>query len=402
VTCDERPAWQHAPSAEHAYLTPQLRALLGASRPSNDVADAEYAPLESGMVESAARDEEQSGEHRITPELHQQLVATRSNDVDPEPAGDAPEQHGVFGPVRSSSPASATPSVRPNAAARWPGFEAGPYRLTRRLGAGRLGAVWIAQQQNDSGPERVAIRFAHAAAPSGDAIDPALRLRAARPLMAALVHPNIARIYDATLDSEGLPYVVLQYIPGRPLLEYCRSAEPSIAQRVRLALQAAQALGHAHAHNLVHGNLKPNNLLVTPQGTLRQLDLGSELLLGPAAGHARTSPYAAPEQLCGAPADFACDVYALGALFYEALSGARPYSVPPGSSRALREAALTQLPAAPSSRLGAELPAALDALVLRTLSKLPEDRPSARGLALELKALLSGPLSERRHQRRGA
>ena len=368
LTCDERADGLNASSSD-AYFTPQLRALLVASRPSNDALGADVA--QSGAQPGAVAP---SGEHRSAPQLHALLAS-------------APP------PLVASGPA-----VRPSASARWPGFEAGPYRLTRRLGGGTVGTVWVAQQQGDHGPERVAIKFGYAQAEGSERLGPAERFRKAQPLMAALAHPNIARVYDATRDGAGLPYLVMQYVAGRPLLEYCRLAQPSITRRVRLAYQAAQALAHAHAQDIVHGNLKPNNLLVTAQGTLRLLDLGSEQLLGPAPLHARVSPHAAPEQLCGAAPDFAGDVYALGALFYEALCGARPYSVPPGSTRALREAASTQKPAAPSSRLldAAALPPELDALILRCLSKQPDERPSARGLARELRALLSGPLSERR------
>jgi serine/threonine-protein kinase len=369
LTRDERPAWLIGPSVEYS----PLHALLAAAKPGNDAPGADYALQAEG-----------SG-HSI---LRALLNADRSA-TEPSPAQDSPE--------RRDAHASDLP-VRANAAARWPGFEAGPFRLTRRLGAGSLGAVWLAQRYDDLGPERVAIKFGHAAADGSERE----RLAGARQLMAALSHPSLARVYELAVDSGGQPYLVLQYIAGRSLLEYCSHAQPSVAQRVRLSLQAAQALAHAHAQSVVHGNLKPTNLLVTPQGTLRLLDLGCDRLLGPQRREAPASPYASPEQLSGAPADFASDVYALGTLLYEMLCGARPYQVAPGSTRALREAVLQQRPLAPSAQLAgrAELPAELDALVLRTLSKQPDERPSASGFARELKALLAGPLSERRPERR--
>jgi serine/threonine-protein kinase len=278
----------------------------------------------------------------------------------------------------------------------------GPYTLVQCLGLGAMGVVWLARRTDGMAPREVALKFAHLAPLRSD-----LRARLAREeqLLAALDHPNIARLYDAGVTEAGQPYLVLEYVAGMALDAYCKAHQPSILERLRLFLQIAQAVAHAHGCQIVHRDLKPANVLVTAAGTVRLLDFGigkllvddlpPELQLSRLTGQPLTPAYASPEQVVGAPAGLASDVYSLGVVLYELLTGVRPYVYRSGSNRALRQAIVDEVPAAPSERLGErglgpQLSAALDAIVQTALQKQPTRRyPSAREFADAIEALLA-------------
>jgi hypothetical protein len=300
---------------------------------------------------------------------------------------------------------SAEPGLhRFGAGAHVAGSVLGPYCLVRCLGVGAMGVVWLATRQDDIAPHEVALKFAHVAPRRSD-----LQARLAREqqLLAALDHPNIARLYSAGETPEGQPYLVLEYVPGLALHEYCSSARPNAEQRLRLFLQIAQAVAHAHACQIVHRDLKPANVMVGAAGLVRLLDFGIGKLLGeglPAelqlsllTGQPFTPAYASPEQVVGAAAGFASDVYSLGVVLYELLTDVRPYRYRSGSNRALREAILELVPAAPSTQptalaLAPQLQAELDRIVLTALHKQPAQRyPSACELASEIERLLTTP-----------
>lgn len=271
------------------------------------------------------------------------------------------------------------------ACVRSPGTRVGRYRLQRRIGIGGMGVVWLASEQLASGERLVALKFAHL---RPDRTDLHARLARERAALAALQHPNIARLYDAGVaeDDERL-YLVLEYIEGLPLDQYCVERQANIARRLALFVQVADAMVHAHERRIVHRDLKPANVLVTAEGETKLLDFGvakllgeegSQLQLSRMTGMPLTPEYASPEQVAGKDVGFSSDIYSLGVMLYELLTGVRPYACDRGSNRALREAILDRRPEAPSQVVGdgraVLLRGELDALVLRALGKRPEDR----------------------------
>jgi serine/threonine-protein kinase len=238
----------------------------------------------------------------------------------------------------------------------------------------------------------VALKFAHMAERRADLL---VRLARERHLLAALDHPNVARLYDAGVTPQGQPYLVLEYVEGEPLDEYCARREPGLPQRLGLFLQIADAVAHAHERQIVHRDLKPANVLVTAQGQARLLDFGigqllsdglpQGLLLSMITGRPLTLAYASPEQVLGDQVGFASDVYSLGVMLYELLTGSRPFE--DESTRELREAVLFGKPQPPSALCEGPSPErrlrrALDEVALQALSKRRQQRQaSARVLA---------------------
>jgi tRNA A-37 threonylcarbamoyl transferase component Bud32 len=214
--------------------------------------------------------------------------------------------------------------------------------------------------------------------------DPETRARFRREArtMAFLKHPNVARVYDLYEDADG-PWAVLEYVPGRSLKEIIHEDGPLDPGWTSSVLdQVANALSHLHAHGLVHLDVKPQNLLMTSDGTVKLIDFG----LAQAAGAKQesiggstfgTAAYLAPEQACGEPVDVATDVYALGCVVYELLTGRPPFE-PTGEKELKNEiirAHLEQMPAAPTVvRPDLRLPAWVDDTVLWALAKQPQDR----------------------------
>jgi serine/threonine-protein kinase len=272
------------------------------------------------------------------------------------------------------------------------------YRLVRLLGTGGMGVVWLANDRQAPSERRVALKFAHSRSTRGALVD---RLAREQSLLAALEHPNIARLYGSGMTASGKLYLVLEYIEGEPLDRYCTRHRLSVGQRFALFVQIADALTHAHERHIVHRDLKPSNVLVNSDGETRLLDFGlAKLLHGPAtptelqlsvmSGRPLTPEYASPEQLLDAEIGFASDIYSLAVMLYEQATGARPYAYKRDSNRALRDAILAHPPAVPSEMATSaaardQLRGAIDATLLKALAKRPEHRhASMRELAAEL------------------
>ena len=228
------------------------------------------------------------------------------------------------------------------------GAVVGPYELIRLLGAGGMAEVWLARRADGAFKRDVALKLPLLTRRRQDLEQ---RFAHERDILASLEHPNIARFYDAGVDTEGLPYLSMEYVQGQTLMTWCDAHLLGIAERLGLFLQVLDAVNYAHDKHVIHRDLKPSNILVTDSGQVRLLDFGvAKLLQGEDGseqtqlsrvyGQALTPDYASPETLGGAPVDARSDVYSLGMVLYELLTGARPYRLSPAASiAALKRAA---------------------------------------------------------------
>jgi len=215
----------------------------------------------------------------------------------------------------------------------------GPYQLIRELGIGGMAEVWLARRADGAYKRDVALKVTKAMRTRKELE----RLFAReRDIQASLEHPNIARLYDAGVSAEGLPYLAMEYVQGQPVTGWCDAHRVGLRERLTLFLQVTDAVQYAHARQVVHRDLKPSNILVTETGQVRLLDFGIAKLLeeGEAAeteitqlaGRALTPDYASPEQIAGQATTTGADVYSLGILLYEPLTGSRPYGLSRGAS----------------------------------------------------------------------
>jgi eukaryotic-like serine/threonine-protein kinase len=209
----------------------------------------------------------------------------------------------------------------------------GPYKIIRELGKGGMGAVYLAMRADDEYQKRVAIKLVRRGMDSDYVLS---RFRHERQILASLDHPNIARFLDGGASEDGLPYFVMEYIEGQPIDKYCDENRLTTVERLRLFQTVCSAVHYAHQNLIVHRDLKPGNILVTADGTAKLMDFGIAKLLNPNL-YARTlvptalsfrlmtPDYASPEQVKGNSITTASDVYSLGVLLYELLTGHRPY-----------------------------------------------------------------------------
>lgn len=242
-----------------------------------------------------------------------------------------------------------------------PGARIGPYEIEGELGRGGMGTVYLAHS-GDQGHEgtRVAIKLVPAALAAGFLLE---RFRTERKILAGLDHPNIARLLEAGTSPAGSPFFVMEYVEGEPLDLYCQRRNLSTTKRLRLFRQICGAVQHAHQNLIVHRDLKPGNILVTADGSPKLLDFGIAKLLSPEPPEraadstatvlrVMTPEYASPEQVKGEPITVASDVYSLGVLFYQLLTGRRPYRLPPRQPHEAARIICEQTPPRPSAVVG--------------------------------------------------
>jgi len=226
---------------------------------------------------------------------------------------------------------------------RLEGRSFGAYEVLRQLGEGGMGAVYLAARADVESRELVALKIVRPEAATEEVLR---RFKQERTILASLDHPNIARILDAGATEAGVPYLVMEYVEGEPIDSYCDRRHLDLTERLKLFRNICSAVQYAHEHHVIHRDLKPNNILVTADGVVKLLDFGiaklsastpdgltcltrSDLLL-------MTPEYASPEQVVGEPATPVTDVYSLGVVLYELLTGQRPYRL---RSRIFREIA---------------------------------------------------------------
>jgi serine/threonine protein kinase len=223
-------------------------------------------------------------------------------------------------------------SVPPPAARRLEGRRIGPYEILRALGEGGMGAVYLAVRADGAFRKLVALKIVRPEAASAEVLR---RFQQEREILASLDHPNIARILDGGETDDGLPYLVIEYVDGKPIDAYCDERRLSVKERLKLYEAVCSAIRYAHEKHVVHRDLKPSNILVTEDGTVKLLDFGIAKLLAASDGatllltrsdlRLMTPEYASPEQVRGEPITASSDVYTLGVVLYELLTGRRPY-----------------------------------------------------------------------------
>jgi eukaryotic-like serine/threonine-protein kinase len=270
------------------------------------------------------------------------------------------------------------------------GSQIGAYVLERELGRGGMGVVYEAWRADGSFRKRVAIKILRHGRFDQALLD---RFHQERQILAQLDHPHIAAILDGGTTADGEPYFVMEYVDGRPIARYCESHGATLAQKLDLFLQICDAVGHAHRRLTVHRDLKPSNILVTEAGAVKLLDFGIAKLLQPDADESEapataailTPEYASPEQIRRERITTASDVFSLGILLYEMLSGAHPFRgdgrLPHEVMRAIVEDDPPPMSAV-AGRNARELRGDLDAIALTALRKRPDWRyPSVEQLA---------------------
>ncbi len=294
------------------------------------------------------------------------------------------------------------------------GSRVGPWRLARRIGAGGMGIVWLAERADGQFKQRAALKLIKRGMDSEAVLARFLR---ERQILARLEHRNIAHLLDGGIAPDGRPYFAMEYVEGLPLLAYCEEHKLKLEDRLRLFLQVCTALRFAHAQHVVHRDIKPSNILVTEDGSVKLLDFGIAKLLqgddeltstltGTQREQPMTPAYAAPEQIAGGEITQQTDVYALGCVFYELLSGHRPHDFSAASdAHAVLKIILATDPVAPgrlkltttpvpSKRLRGDL----DTIALTALKQMPARRyASVAAFAADIENYLAGkPISARR------
>jgi non-specific serine/threonine protein kinase/serine/threonine-protein kinase len=286
----------------------------------------------------------------------------------------------------------------------------GPYRLLEAIGHGGMGTVYRAERADGQFQKQVAVKVVPAAAHSPELLR---RFTSEQQILATLEHPNIARLLDAGVSSDGVPYLVMEYVEGVRITDYCRERKLSIRERLRLFRTVCSTVHYAHQHLVVHRDIKPANILVTNEGIPKLLDFGIAKLLDPwmnpgegstqSIFNPMTPDYASPEQVRGEALTTATDVYSLGMVLYELLTEERPYAISGKPlAEALRVICETQIekPSAVlrrtgdrehASRTSVDFSYDIDAIVSKAVRKDAKDRyTSAREFHDDLGRYLSG------------
>ncbi|HUQ03957.1 MAG TPA: serine/threonine-protein kinase [Kofleriaceae bacterium] len=297
--------------------------------------------------------------------------------------------------------ASEADHVAREASASAVGRRLGPYRLKQLLGEGGMGAVYLADRDDAQFAKQVAVKILPRALGSPQAV---ARFRDERQILAALEHRHIVRLLDGGADDD-LPYLVMEYVEGRPITAYARERELSVRARVELVRDVCAALQFAHQNLIIHRDIKPSNILIDASGTAKLLDFGIAKLLSPVpgiereaqtrTGHALFTPeYASPEQARGEPVTTAADVYSVGAVLYELVTGRPPHKLGDRMIENLRIICEVDPPrpsaAAPLDRRR-EVAGDLDNIILKALHKDPARRyASIEQLSADLGRYLEG------------
>lgn len=327
---------------------------------------------------------------------------------------------------------------QPAPAEKMTGRRIGQYKIIGKLGAGGMGDVYRAVRADEAYQQHVALKLLRDSLQDRDAAFFLAQFRNERQILANLQHPNIARLFDGGATEDGIPYFVMELVEGQPIHEYCDGHRLSIADRLKLFLQIASAVQYAHQRLIVHRDIKPANILVKADGVPALLDFGIAKIIDPATQavgapatltgvRMMTPEYACPEQIRGEAVTTATDVYSLGVVLYELLSGHRPYRITSNNPLEIARVICEEEPKKPSTavtnpapgvqnagpeqigaargseppRLARQLRGDLDAVLLKALRKEPEQRYATAGeLADDIRRYLEGrPVKARRGTR---
>jgi serine/threonine-protein kinase len=380
-------------------------------------------------------DEACENDEALRREVESLLVSgsSRAAALERQPWGDS-----VDSVSTSSSKDRVTRTLGPDSPGRPPIEAIGPYKVAQELGQGGMGAVFLALRDDDQYRKRVAIKILR---PGMESEDILRRFRVERQILAAIDHPYVAKLLDGGSTSDGHPYLVMDFIEGKPIDEYCDAKRLPIGDRLTLFRKVCSAVHFAHQNLVVHRDLKPGNILVTSDGTPKLLDFGIAKLLNPELSlrtveltrfevRLMTPEFASPEQVQGEPITTASDIYSLGVLLYGLLTGHRPYqfkspqlaeivrviceeeprapSLAVGLVEEVRDASGRTTLVTPASvsrtregsedRLRRRLKGDLDTIVLTAMRKEPQRRyASAEQLSEDIRRYLEGlPIKARR------
>lgn len=311
------------------------------------------------------------------------------------------------------------------------GKQIGSYRIIEETGHGGMGDVYLAERADGVFQQKVALKMLRAGFLFDEQL---LRFQSERRILASLNHDNIARLYDGGVSSDGQPWFVMEYVKGKPIDEYCNSRNFSLEERLKLFLEVCDAVQYAHRNLIAHRDLKPGNILVTDEGKVKLLDFGIAKLLEPEEGSEAELPatqtgllpltpsYASPEQMRRQTITTSSDIYQLGVVLYELLTGVRPYDLKGKTPGDMERTVCETEPRRPSIALATKgdstihlnkedaksrgikpvksesigqfrkkLRGDLDTIVLKTLNKEPQRRyPSTGQLAEDIRAYLAG------------
>ncbi len=278
----------------------------------------------------------------------------------------------------------------------------GTYELIKPLGEGGQGEVWLASRMGGDFKHQVAIKFLK---PVHDQKELA-RFQSERELLASLKHPNIAQLLDGGELGENRPYMVLELVEGLPLLAYCKQKQFNLKKYLVCFLQICDAINYAHSHSVIHRDIKPSNIYVTHDGTVKLLDFGIAKFIDKNNLKTATMPmmtlaYSSPEQVTGMPVSTATDVYSLGLLLYEMLTGQRAQAVKSNAPSDLMHEITQLIPELPSQLIqtietkrsygSKQLKGDLDNLILMAVRKEPERRyQSVEAMSRDIKNFLGG------------
>lgn len=286
----------------------------------------------------------------------------------------------------------------------------GSYRIVREIGSGGMGTVFLATRDDGQFSMQVALKIVRQSIADREIIE---RFKRERQILANLNHPNIAVLHDGGVSEKGEPYLAMEFVDGENLTEYAGKQHLSVKDKLRLFLKICSAVSYAHRNLVVHRDIKPSNILVTADGEPKLLDFGLakafefDSTKTQTALRAFTPAYASPEQIQGHKITTASDIYSLGVVFYELLSGAKPFNFEDKSYEEILKTATKSEPQPPSanpqaSPWGPQLKGDLDNIALTALRKEPERRyKTVEDLAEDIRCHLAGrPIGARPNTKR--